>query len=136
MVARYNFGLGNVGSYQVSAKPYLTSSLVVPVSSSAPLELSFNTVTKFVVITNTLAGSSTNVPLRFGFSANGVKGVVDNNYGVLNNGETFEADYKVIKIFLLSDSGSQQCSASVMVGLTGIAADHLTHNWSGSAGVG
>lgn len=135
MVARYNFGLGNVGSYQVSGKPYLTSSLTVPASSSAPLEIPFNTVTKTITITNTLSSAVPNVPLRFGFSANGVKGVENNNYAVLNNGESFEADYKVIKIFLLSDSGSE-CSASVCVGLTGIAAEHLVNNWSGSAGVG
>ena len=53
-------GLGNVGSYQMSARPYLTSSLSVPFSSATPLEISFDTVTSFVVITNTLPGSATN----------------------------------------------------------------------------
>ena len=128
-------GLGHVGSYQVSGRPYLTSSLTVPDSSSEPLEISFESVSRFVIVTNTLDGSATNVPLRFGFSSNGVKGVVDNNYAVLNNGESFEAEFKIIKLYLLSDSVNQ-CSASVVAGLTGILPENLVNNWSGSSGVG
>ena len=133
MSSKYNPGLGNVGSYQVSSRPYLTSSLTIPVSSSTPYAVEFDSVSKFVIITNTLAGSATNVPMRFGFSSNGVQ---NNNYAILNNGESFEADFKVVKVFLLSDSGANECSASVIAGLTGITSDHLPTNWSGSAGVG
>lgn len=128
-------GLNHVGSYQASARPFLTSSLNVPASSGTPTVVSFESVSKFVVITNTLPGSVTNVPLRFGFSANGVKGVEDNNYGILNNGESFEADFKVSRVYLLSDSVNE-CSASVIAGLTGIGSNHLSTNWSGSTGVG
>jgi hypothetical protein len=128
-------GLGNVGSYQMSARPYLTSSLAVPASGSTTLQVSFETVTSFVIITNTLAGSATNVPLRFGFSENGVKGLVNNNYGILNNGETFEADFRITSVFLMSDSVNE-CSASIIAGLTGIDKQRLVDNWSGSAGVG
>lgn len=131
----YGTGLRNVGSYQVSARPYLTSSLNVPASGTTPKEVSFDSVTKFIIITNTLAGSATNVPLRFGFSANGVKGVENNNYAILNNGETFEADFKVTSVYLMSDNASE-CSASIVAGLTGINQSHLANNWSGSAGVG
>lgn len=128
-------GLGNVGSYQMSARPYLTSSLAVPASGSTTLQVSFETVTSFVIITNTLAGSATNVPLRFGFSENGVKGLVNNNYGILNNSETFEADFRITSVFLMSDSVNE-CSASIIAGLTGIDKQRLVDNWSGSAGVG
>ncbi len=136
MGTRYNPGLGNVGSYQVSARPYLTSSLTVPVSSGTPYEVTFNSVSRFVIITNTLDGGATNVPLRFGFSANGVKGTENNNYAVLNNGESFEAEFKVTSIYLLSDSGANECSASVIAGLTGICYTSLRNNWTGSSGVG
>lgn len=136
MGSRYNPAQGNVGSYQVSSRPYLTSSLTIPISSETPYGISFDSVSRFVIITNTLAGSATNVPLRFGFSENGVKGVENNNYGVLNNGESFEAEFKVSRIYLLSDSGTSECSASVIAGLTGIESGHLVSNWSGSAGVG
>ena len=132
---KYTFGLGHVPSYQTSARPYLTSSLTIPANSQEPLEISFDSVTRFVVITNTLAGSAPNVPLRFGFSVNGVKGVENNNYAVLNNGESFEAEFKVTSVYLLSDSVNE-CSASVIAGLTGIENIHLATNWTGSVGVG
>ena len=135
MLSYHSPGLGNVGSYQMSARPFLTSSLTVPETSGTPLQISFDTVTSFIVITNTLPGSATNVPLRFGFSENGVKGTVTNNYGILNNGESFEADFRVTSVFLLSDSVNQ-CSASVIAGLTGISNQRLPNNWSGSSGVG
>lgn len=131
----YETGLRNVGSYQASARPYLTSSLNVPASGSTPKEVSFDSVTRFIIVTNTLASSAPNVPLRFGFSANGVQGVENNNYAILNNGETFEAEFRVTSVYLMSDSANE-CSGSVVAGLTGIKRSHLKNNWSGSAGVG
>ena len=132
----YRSSLGNVGSYQASAIPYLTSSLTIPVSSSTPYEVAFPNVTRFVVITNTSAASSPNVPLRFGFSAEGVKGTVNTNYAVLNNGESFEAEFRVIKLYLLSDDGLNEASASVIAGITTVSTTELENNWSGSVGVG
>jgi len=132
---RHSVGLGHVGSYQASGRPYLTSSLTVPASSGTPLEIQFESVSKFVIISNTLPGSVPNVPLRFGFSAAGVRGDITNNYGILNNNESFEADFRVVSVFLLSDS-TNECSASVIAGLTGIHKNHLSTNWSGSVGVG
>ena len=73
--------------------------------------------------------------MRFGFSANGVKGVENNNYGILNNGESFEAEFKVVSVYLLSDSVNN-ATASVIAGLTGIDNQRLVDNWSGSSGVG
>lgn len=128
-------GLGHVPSYQASAQPFLTSSLDVPVSSSEPIKVSFLGVTRFVVVTNTESGG-TNIPIRFGFSANGVKGVENNNYLVLNNGESFEAEFRVTEIFLLSDSSINAGTASVAAGITDIPSKHLVNNWSGSSGIG
>ena len=127
--------MGHVPSFQTSCKPYFTSSLTVPASGSTPLEISFESVTRFVIITNTLEASATETPLRFGASENGVKGVENNNYGLLQNGQSFEADFKLTKIYLMSNTANE-CSASVIVGLTGISSQHLIDNWSGSSGVG
>jgi len=127
-------GLGYVPSYQTSSVPYLTSSLEVPAVSSEPIEISFQTVTRFVVITNTYSGAQ-NRPMRFGFSENGIKGVENNNYAVLNNGESFEGDFKVSKVFLLSDSVFGT-SGSIVAGLTDISSELLPNNWTGSIGVG
>lgn len=131
----YSNGLGHVPSFQASARPYLTGSLDVPANTEEPIQVSFETVTRFVVITNNTPATSTNVPMRFGFSANGVKGVENNNYGILNNGESFEAEFKVISVYLLSDSVNN-ATASVIAGLTGIDNQRLVDNWSGSSGVG
>jgi len=131
----YSNGLGHVPSFQASARPYLTASLDVPANTEEPIEVSFETVTRFVVITNNTPATSTNVPMRFGFSANGVKGVENNNYGILNNGESFEAEFKVVSVYLLSDSVNN-ATASVIAGLTGIDSQRLVDNWSGSSGVG
>jgi hypothetical protein len=132
---KYDVGLSHVGAYQVSARPYFTSSLTIPASGSTPLNVDFDSVTKFIVVTNTLSGGSQNVPMRVGFSENGVKGTSSNNYIILNNGESFEADFKVVDIFLMSDDANQ-CSASVVAGLTAIEREKLYQNWTGSAGVG
>lgn len=132
----YKSGLGNVGSYQASAIPYLTSSLIIPVSSSTPYEIAFPNVTRFIIITNNLDGSSPNVPLRFGFSENGVKGASGTNYAILNNGESFEGEFRVTKLFLLSHDGALECTASVIAGLTTVNEAELKNNWSGSMGVG
>ena len=131
----YTFGLGNVGSYQASAKPYLTSSLTVPDNTSEPLEITFPNVSRFIVITNTAEPSAPSRPIRFGFSSAGVQGSIDNNYVVLDNAETFEAEFRVTSVFLLSNT-AQEASASVVAGLTGIDQKHLPNNWSGSIGVG
>jgi len=131
----YSNGLGHVPSFQASARPYLTASLDVSANTEEPIEVSFETVTRFVVSTNNTPATSTNVPMRFGFSANGVKSVENNNYGILNNGESFEAEFKVVSVYLLSDSVNN-ATASVIAGLTGIDNQRLVDNWSGSSGVG
>lgn len=120
-------GLGNVGSYQASAIPFLTSSLAVPGSASAPLVVEFPTVTRFVTVKNDGAEE-----LRFGFSAAGVAGT---NYYTVATGSEFQAEWKVTRIYLLSNTATAT-SASLAAGLTGIEKTALTTNWSGSLGVG
>ena len=128
-------GLGNVGSYQMSGVPFLTSSLAVPASPGTPIVVEFPYVTRFITVTNTVPATSASAPLRFGFSEEGVQGTVNNNYLVLDNGESFEAEFRVTKIFLIADT-TFASSGSVAAGLTGITAAYLINNWSGSAGVG
>ena len=131
----YTNGLGNVGSYQISSIPYLTSSLTIPASGSTPKVIQFPNVTRFIVVTNTIPPSEPSRPFRFGFSENGINAVDANNYVVLDNGESFTAEFRVTKIFLMSDNTSE-ATGSVVAGLTGITNHHLPNNWSGSAGIG
>jgi len=128
----YKAGLSQVGQYQASGVPYATSSLAVPASSSAPIEISFPRVTKFFTVVNTATGS-----LRVGFSALGTTGSAGggtNNYFILTNGQSYTAEIKVSKLFLLGHTIAT--SASVIAGLTGIETGSLQNNWSGSIGVG
>lgn len=125
---QYKAGLNNVGSYQVSGIPYVTSS-VAPISGSTPIEIIFPTVTRFIIIKNIDAGAN---KVRIGFSENGVKGT---NYFVLSQNESFTAEIKVSSLFAMGHS-SNTADISIIAGLTGIDAAQLPNNWSGSAGIG
>ena len=133
----YKAGLGNVGSYQASSKPYLSSSIILSASNDV-IEIKFPNVSRFLTIKNTGPDGSNEVELRVGFSANGVNGVVHENYLTLNNQESFSADYRVRALYMRVDptGGSTNATASVIAGLTAIDAGELGHNWSGSDGVG
>ena len=119
----------------------------MPELSETPHTIEFPNVTKFVTIVNTKTG--TNVPLRFGFSAQGITGSGvpanlgppvpggKNNYFVLDNGESYTGEWRVSKLFLLGDEKSGNLAeASIVAGLTSIPAGDLSNNWSGSSGVG
>lgn len=123
-------GIGNAASYQVSGIPWVSSSLVVPASGSTVLEITFPQVTKSLIVKNSSTGT---VNMRVGFSENGVKN--SNNYFILSGGESFAADLKVTRVYLMSNDATV-LTGSVIAGLTNIPADELTTNWSGSAGVG
>jgi len=127
----HNVGLYNVGSYQVSSVPFLSSSITAQADGDI-IAVEFPKVTKFIVIRNLRPASQTSAPLRFGFSENGINRA---NYITLFNDESFTADYKVSKMYIRADLAAA-ATASVYAGLTGIPASQLTHNWTGSKGVG
>jgi hypothetical protein len=136
---QYSKGVGNVGSYQISGIPYATASFTVSARGSAPTEIQFPFVTKFVTISNTNTGA--NVPLRFGFSALGVTGSLGGGLGdyyfVLDNGDSYTGEFRITSLFLLSDDADNaEASASIVAGLTGIETRELPTNWTGSEGVG
>ena len=129
---QYRPGVGSVGQYQMSAKPFLSSSIVV--SNSSVTEIKFPAVTSFLTIQNVHAGS--NVPLLVGFSSAGLTG--DEGYKiVLDNGESYTGDFRVRYVYL-AGSGAP-CTGSIIAGLTGIDSELRTDdgvNYSGSVGIG
>ena len=140
-------GLGNSAAYQVSGVPYATASIQTPILSAAPYEHSFPNVTKFVTITNTNTGA--NIPLRVGFSALGVTGSVEagspgspppagasDHYFILDNGESYTGEFRVARLYFLSDQKASAPTLSIVAGLTSVPAADLSSNWSGSAGGG
>jgi|6_EtaG_2_1085325.scaffolds.fasta_scaffold80039_2 hypothetical protein len=146
---RYKARVGNVGSYQLSGVPFISSSIDVPINTEVPFEVQFPNVSKFVTVTNDNSGS--NVALRVGFSQRGVagaenatserpqalvpEGAKNNYYFILNNGESYTGEWRVSSVYLRADSGDG-CEATVIAGLTGIDYRELGSNWSGSVGVG
>lgn len=133
---QWNAGLGNVGSYQASSIPYTTSSLNVPGSpASTIIKIAFPHVTRFVTVKNIGVEGATDCLLRVGFSE---KGIANNNYFLLNNEESYSADWRVSAIYLRVDdtASALNATASVIAGLTNIDPLDLEWNWSGSIGVG
>ena len=140
---RHHVGLGHVGSYQVSARPFITSSIHVPYSGVVDTAtnvavVSFPYVTKFVTIRNdgpNEHGSS----MRVAFSKEGLRDS-NNNYFVLSGSESFSTDWKVTQVYLMGHDGNRAdvdivTTASVIAGLTGIEGSRLSGSWAGSVGV-
>ena len=130
---QYRPGVGSVGQYQMSAKPFLSSSIVV--SNTEITEIKFPAVTSFLTIQNVHAGA--NVPLLVAFSAAGVVG--DNGYRlVLDNGESYTGDFRVRYVYLAGEGAN--CTGSIIAGLTSIdselSASSGGKNYSGSIGIG
>ena len=132
-------GLGKTGQYQMSGIPFLSSSFLVPniLEGQGAVSLSFPYVTKFITVVNEHSGS--NVKMRVGFTAAGITGSGSpsghgENYFILDNGESYTAEFRVSKVFIAGQGAD--CTASVIAGMTGINADRLATNWSGTSGVG
>jgi len=134
-VFQYQAGIGNVGSYQVSGRPFVTGAI----DASNPTVVEFPAVTRWVRVKNNTASD-----LKVGFSA---KGVAGSNYFTLTSGSVTEPlELKITQLHLAGAA-----SVDVMAGLTFIANSGVDNpglspggagalspnvNWTGSLGVG
>ena len=137
----YSVGLNNVGSYQASGAPFVTSS-AVPASGSGYWKISFPYVTKQITITNNSTTSHDLV--RIAFSERGLEDTVANYFVV---GSTKDGDgsttlnVKATELYVMCDA-NHAANVSVFGSLTNIdvgrvmAASPSGSNWSGSIGVG
>ena len=100
---------GYVPAYQISATPFLTSSLL---SLGEIKEINFGFVSRFLIIKNT--GPSASV-MAVGFTENGLKSA-QSNYFILSGSETFSAELRTDRVFLSGSVGST--SFSMVAGLT------------------
>jgi len=132
---QYKSGLGSVGAYQASSRPFLSSSINVIASGEPVVKISFPTVTKFVTVKNTTDTTGSIVRLRVAFSENGLSSG-GRNYFVLENEDSYSADWRISALYLKVEIGDNSATAAIMAGETGIDALELPHNWSGSVGVG
>ena len=110
-------GLGSVGSYQVSGKPFAQTVTSSPVT--------FPSVTRWVKIIN-LHNADTNV----GFSSAGVGG--SNYFTVKQDTQTEPLELKVTELHF----SVTKAAITVVAGLTGIDVGEIDDNWSGEPGVG
>jgi|TARA_Y100000310_G_scaffold309274_1_gene353208 hypothetical protein len=127
----YKVGLQNVGSYQVSGKPFAEGGI----DASNPTVVGFPYVTNWVQVKNNSAAV-----LKVGFSANGVTTGANSNYFSVPSGSVSQIwEVKLTELYL---NGSDD--VDVIAGLTGINTDTINNtanspsgsNWSGSSGVG
>jgi hypothetical protein len=135
-MAVFNYGspgLGHVGSYQVSGKPFLSGGIDVSVHTTGPLEINFPSVTRWITITNHDTTSDGDVKVAFsstGFSTNNFFTVSRdaNDYG---DTMTARLELKVTKLYLTGAC----TNCDVIVGLTGISTGSVNNNWAGSQGI-
>ena len=138
----YKAGLHNVGSYQVSGKPFVTSSQI-PASGSQPnyWKVEFPSVTKEITIANN--SNQTNEDVRLAFSSNGLNDTVRNyflKHSAKDGSSPLILDIKATEIYIMSD-GSHNPEVSIYASLTGIDVEDINAlqdgtNWSGSSGIG
>lgn len=100
-------GPGLVAEYQISALPYVTSSVA---QSGSVTQINFPYVTSFLTVKNT----STAGELAIGFTYSGTLGT---NKVTLGPNSSFGADFRVKQLFLTSTSGSST-SYELVAGLT------------------
>ena len=132
-------GLGHVGSYQVSGKPFVSGNIDLSIYSSGPLEISFPSVTRWIIVRNRGRSSDNSKMIQVAGSANGFTTgeyfrISDdyNGTGARRNSTTPRMELKMTKIYLTGSSDK----VDVIAGLTGIPTTSIRDNWSGSAGIG
>lgn len=110
----FNPGEYYVPAYQVSAVPWVTSSQIALGNIT---EIQFQNVARFIVVKNTtITGSGTQ--LAVGFTRNGLN-TYNSRYFVLRDGESFQADLRVDRLFLSGAAGTTT-NFTVIAGLTDI----------------
>jgi len=134
--AKLRPGPNNVGSYQISSIPYMSSTITVPRMNLEPLKLTLPSLSRFVTIKNTIPSADAAAPIRIGFASGGVGENGDVNYFVLANQESYTGDWRIIDIFMMGDNATTGGTASVVAGLTGIQVSADWTNWVGIEGIG
>ena len=124
-------GPNDVPTYQMSAVPFVTSSLggLVPNSSAAsPLRIRLPSVSRFVVVHNT-----GDAPVRVGFTVNGVSArgsfdgsgdsrAKDRNYFILSGNQTTgRLELRCKDLYFMTDVSNKTSDVSVLAGVTPIS---------------
>ena len=138
-VNQYGVGFNNVGSYQASARPFITASCDVPASGTnmaLAFKVEFPKVTKFVTIRhdgNDTVSDANMSDMRFAFASGGPG--PSYNYVRLAPSSSYSADVRVTRLYMMAES-SVKAKATVIAGLTQIESIHLPESWEHVEGAG
>jgi len=97
-------------AYQMSGVPFVTSSIV---SLGATREITFDTVSKFLVVKNAGAAATA---IAVAFTQNGLL-AKNSNYFILSGSQSFSADLKTDRLFISGAVGAS-VPFEVVAGLT------------------
>ena len=128
-------GFNHVGSYQVSCRPFATASVEVPASGGigTALAVEFPGVTKFVIVRNEEHTNIADSKIRLAFASGGMGDTY--NYILINPSSSFSADYRVTKLYVMSDTSTQP-KVSVIAGITTIETARVpSGSWENTVGV-
>jgi hypothetical protein len=129
-------GFNHVGSYQVSCRPFATASVEVAASSStigAGTKIEFPGVTKFIIVRNEEHDGIADSKIRLAFASGGMNTY---NYILINPSSSFSADYRVSKVYVMSEDGTTRPKVSVIAGVTTIKAARVpSGSWEDTVGV-
>lgn len=106
-------GFSNLGEFQSSALPWVTSSL----ATSTPTQINFNYITRFITVINPDA----NTNLSMGFTLNGIS---NGQRVIIPHGTSLTFDWRATKIWIKSETGSS-LNYSLAVGLTTVPASMM-----------
>lgn len=110
-------GEGFINAYQISATPFVTSSVV---NLGQVTQIEFGYISRFIVVRNTSTGST----LAVSFTANGLL-PANSNYFTLGATESFSADLRTDRLFVSGAVGAS-CSYTVVGGLTFVPSKNMT----------
>tara|TARA_R110002072_G_scaffold34721_2_gene103550 strand:+ start:4977 stop:5504 length:528 start_codon:yes stop_codon:yes gene_type:complete len=138
-------GLNHVGSYQASARPWVNSVIAVPASGAVATAkvITFPQVSKFFTIVNNgndELATAVAATIKIAFSAEGLRddapdaGAV-RNFIELQASQSFSADFRITKLYVMASGSDANTHCSVIAGLTNIYAGHLSGSWAGEIGV-
>lgn len=125
--------LGDVGAYQVSAKPFFKGRII---ADNIVRVIEFPFITNWIHIRNNNVGRTVDGPL-IAFSENGFN---TNNYFRLFSSPSVQDTspqvfyFKVSRLYYKSQSGNT--GFDIVAGLTNIPSEVLANNWAGEPGIG
>ena len=120
MVFKYSAGIANVGSYQVSGRPWITGSTALGVGLED--QISFPAVAKSVTVIN-----DSTVDIRVYFNASGSGNVISGRHYVTLTQDRDSVDMGVrCSSIYIGNAGVTAASYTVFAELTGIGVGEMT----------